>query len=96
MRAVQFNGSTADHYRMQWSQIGHFLYETFMLCLRQGLIYKALVVLLAVCSVIIVHHILHLYLTKAKPLGISAKELARLKHELQEKQEQQKSKRIRY
>jgi hypothetical protein len=67
-----------------------------MLCLRQGLIYKALVVLLAICSVIIVYHILQLYLTKAKLLGISAKELARIKHELQERQEKRKSGRIRY
>jgi len=81
---------------MQWSRIGHFLHEAFMLCLRQGLIYKALVVLLALCSVIIIRHILQLYLTKAKPLGISPKELARLKHELQERQEKRKSGRIRY
>lgn len=67
-----------------------------MLCLRQSLIYKALVVLLAFCFVIIVYHIFKLYLSKAKMLGISAKELARIKHELQERQEKRKSGRIRY
>jgi len=81
---------------MNWNQIGHILHEALMLCLRQGLIYKALVLILAFCSVIIVHHILRLYFTKAKNLGISAKELARIKHELQARQEKQRSGHIRY
>jgi hypothetical protein len=97
MQIAQFIGSIADHYRMDWSRIGHFLHDALMLCLRQGFVFKALTLLIAVCAILIVGRILRLYLTKAKALGMSSKELTRIQSELEARRaDKPKSGRIRY
>ena len=64
------------------SHIEHALSEAYMLCLRQGIIYKVITLVLTVAGVGTVAHITRLYITKVRSMHASSEEQRRINAEL--------------